>query len=829
MRYLKASGLSQSGEWVTGAHFGGNAIGRRNTENGTPSADFMKAVEALDIPILRYPAGEPDIAYLDGLMQGDALPDHLQNFLDIARAHGQKVVIVTPTHAAYSGSSELNTFVQMLMHDYGDLVHAFEIGNEYWNHQTETSYGQVANESVIAIDDALTATGDDVPIWVQMGDAGGQASEFHITNNASGWLWRNIEANNRIIEQLSTETRTVIDGVVEHYYLRTEDQVLGHFVENDQYIPMDLDIWEGTLGTDLTLNITEWNIRTSNLDQLGIRAASTLITQFSYLMQMDVDEAYVWPPQHNTSTDLAGGNEVIRDERTGIVINSVGGAAFDLMSSNLVGLERMHASLKNSGYEILPSVYANDERAVVYLSSRSNEVEHITYDFGDIFPLATVSSATLVGYDPSSSDGQHYNYSQRQFVESDYVIVEGERYYINEHDVRAQLTELDTSSFTSDGAVTAMLKPYEVLQITFDLSQVRVLSGDSSADRLNGTTGDDSIRAFEGNDTVRAGSGQDIILGGAGDDFVDAGRHADQVSGGDGDDVLRGWGGADTLDGGRGDDDLSGSFGNDLLIGGRGNDQLSGGSGADTLSDGEGADILAGDAGDDQINLESSNTFAAGYAAWNVSSSFQVGTGVLVPIEGLREYQAVIDGGDGLDELLLSAENDAIFLHNDVSAFHADAVSLPRLMGVERILGQAGNDVIDMTSPTHSLAGIMMELDGGTGDDVIWGSNADEMIFGGQGDDTLFGGAGENTLTGGDGADVFELTASSLDTQIADFSVADGDVIRIYDSLNLMSWTRSGTLIELEFDAGRMDFQLRAEEASLFSDAHLRQGDLTHL
>jgi len=817
MRDLQLTDVVATSGVVAAEHFGGNAIYRRNTEDGTPTADFVEATTALDMPVLRYPAGEPDIAYADGLLIDGGLPDHLTSFLDAARASGQRVVIVTPTHAAYDGPADFESFVQLLMYDYGDLVHAFEIGNEYWNHQSETDYGQVANESVIAIDAALDLANADVPIWVQMGDAGGRASEYHISQNTSGWTWRNIEANNTIIEQLSDDARSAIDGVVEHYYFRSTSQYLGAEVGNDQLIGLDYQIWQNALGDDLSLNITEWNIRTSNLDQLGMRAASTLVAQFSYLIELGVDEAYVWPPQHNTSSDLAGSGAVLRDAQTGLVINSIGGATFDLMSSSLVGLERMASAVTEDSSEIMHTVYASDERVVVYLSSRSNAVENLSFSLGDFWTGAVLTSAIQVGYDQSSSDGRHYDYRANGWAESDYVIVDGEEYYINEHDVRADITVLETFSTFGSDDFDITLNPYEIIELTYEIAvQVNLVYGDDGVDRVSGTSGKDSFETRGGDDVIQSGSGTDTIYAGEGDDYVNAGSDADLVFAGAGADVLRGYGGADALYGEEGADHIEGWFGNDRLSGGAGNDIILGGGDNDTIIDGQGADSLDGGTGDDVFELSSDTRFETGFAAWNVSSDFQVGTGALVDIAGRLQYQGVLRGGEGFDRLVLSDEADAFFLHDSYSGFHdgleltEDSMgqgSVARALGIEAINAGAGGDVIDMTSPDYSLADLQMQLSGGGGDDVIWGSDADDEIDGGTGDDILFGGAGQNTLTGGAGADTFQFTASSFDTSVQDFNLSEGDRLEIFESegFEFSHWERQGNRFTLQFDQGQIN------------------------
>ena len=61
---------------------------------------------------------------------------------------------------------------------------------------------------------------------------------------------------------------------------------------------------------------------------------------------------------------------------------------------------------------------------------------------------------------------------------------------------------------------------------------------------------------------------------------------------------------------------------------------------------------------------------------------------------------------------------------------------------------------------------------------IYWGSG-DDSVIGDAGDDTLNSGSGKDTLTGGSGANIFELVLDGGADQITDFSVSQGDKIRI--------------------------------------------------
>jgi Ca2+-binding RTX toxin-like protein len=64
------------------------------------------------------------------------------------------------------------------------------------------------------------------------------------------------------------------------------------------------------------------------------------------------------------------------------------------------------------------------------------------------------------------------------------------------------------------------------------------------------------------------------------------------------------------------------------------------------------------------------------------------------------------------------------------------------------------------------------------GDDVINGGAGNDLIFGQEGDDVITGGAGNDTLYGGSGADTFAYNALTDGTDtILDFDVTEGDVL----------------------------------------------------
>jgi Ca2+-binding RTX toxin-like protein len=199
--------------------------------------------------------------------------------------------------------------------------------------------------------------------------------------------------------------------------------------------------------------------------------------------------------------------------------------------------------------------------------------------------------------------------------------------------------------------------------------------------------------------------------------------------------------------GGTGADDLIGGIGNDTVSGAAGNDTLYGGSGNDTLTAGMGADSLYGGEGNDTLNYSADATWTSGYAALNVGDTTAGGTNETVAIAGDDRSHDVFDGGAGVDTLNMGSGNDALFLDDSFSP----GGNAARLANVEAINAGDGNDVVDLTSTRFTYGDAT--IDGGSGNDVLWGNAGNDSIIGGTGDDKQWGGAGNDVLAGGEGND----------------------------------------------------------------------------
>ena len=121
-----------------------------------------------------------------------------------------------------------------------------------------------------------------------------------------------------------------------------------------------------------------------------------------------------------------------------------------------------------------------------------------------------------------------------------------------------------------------------------------------------------------GADTITAAGNGLTIVGGFGDDVVNASgiaalifanQGSDTVTAGDGADTIFAGIGDDSIRAGDGADTLFGNEDNDTIVGGRGDDAASLGEGNDLFvwNPGEGSDTVEGDAGDDVLDFNGAN------------------------------------------------------------------------------------------------------------------------------------------------------------------------------------------------------------------------------
>ncbi|MHB8921546.1 MAG: calcium-binding protein [Halothiobacillus sp.] len=293
------------------------------------------------------------------------------------------------------------------------------------------------------------------------------------------------------------------------------------------------------------------------------------------------------------------------------------------------------------------------------------------------------------------------------------------------------------------------------------------MAGNALNNHLDGLAGDDTLYGDGGDDSLQGDTGNDTLWGGAGEDV---------------------------LDGGAGNDSLSGDAGHDMLAGGAGNDSLSGGDGNDRLDGGTGGDVLLGGFDDDTYIVDSVDDRAiegddiidrtpvtdingqTHYASVEKSGgqdtvlssvSFTLGQNV----ETLKlTGSAAIDGTGNLHSTLIEGNDGNNALHAYALNRSVDnrygaplVITATPYSGVtERLLDRAADAIyrgqVDPMSTSFALtleAGQGMYLDGGAGDDRLFGDLDDDTLVGGIGNDLLYGFGGRDTLIGGAGDDTY--------------------------------------------------------------------------
>ena len=253
-----------------------------------------------------------------------------------------------------------------------------------------------------------------------------------------------------------------------------------------------------------------------------------------------------------------------------------------------------------------------------------------------------------------------------------------------------------------------------------------------------------------GNDNINISKGRGILHGGDGNDTLRANQF----------DIAN-----DILDGGAGDDTLWGYKGDDILIGGGGNDNLYGGEGNDTyvFAKGHGKDLISDEAGEADtiqfldVNFEEvkfrkkDNTlFIYGYNEedsveirdfFNFNGKYAIENFVFkdktITLEQLQKEGMELYGTSGNDNINISKGRG--ILH-----------------------GGDGNDTLRANQ--FDIANDI--LDGGAGDDTLWGYKGDDILIGGGGNDNLYGGEGNDTyvFAKGHGKDLISDEAGEADT-----------------------------------------------------------------
>ncbi|ULQ45279.1 Ig-like domain-containing protein [Flagellatimonas centrodinii] len=222
--------------------------------------------------------------------------------------------------------------------------------------------------------------------------------------------------------------------------------------------------------------------------------------------------------------------------------------------------------------------------------------------------------------------------------------------------------------------------------------------------------------------------------------------------------------GADTLTGGSGNDTIRGGAGNDAIIGGAGVNQLFGEDGNDTLTGGASNDTLDGGAGNDSVDASQGGNDNVALGDGNDYANFGA-TGLT------NNGGDTVAGGDGTDTVESA--------HNTPNSITDGAFA--NFSSVE-VLNLTGNANSSTTLGANAQAGGIRTVNlNGAGNDVLnaGGFTADLLVNdnGGAGNDTITTGSGNDTVVTSLGDDSLVLNNGDDVVQISGTDLTFGDSI----------------------------------------------------
>lgn len=115
--------------------------------------------------------------------------------------------------------------------------------------------------------------------------------------------------------------------------------------------------------------------------------------------------------------------------------------------------------------------------------------------------------------------------------------------------------------------------------------------------------------------------------------------------------------------------------------------------------------------------------------------------------------------------------------------------------GRDVVFAGAGNDYVATDEDTTGDV-----IFGGAGNDSLWGASGHDRIFGGAGLDNIYGRGGNDVMAGGEGADLFYFVGSDEGTDIIlDF---EHGVDRLNIDPATATFVDLGSMIRVDYDAG---------------------------
>jgi Ca2+-binding RTX toxin-like protein len=387
-----------------------------------------------------------------------------------------------------------------------------------------------------------------------------------------------------------------------------------------------------------------------------------------------------------------------------------------------------------------------------------------------------------------------------------------------------------------------------------------ILQSRGPGDTIIGNAGNDSIRSQQlrtllignqGRDTLSAdltaslygGVDRDFLIGQSANNYLFGNKDEDTLLGGiQGGDFLYGGGGADLLGfvgtngqsnltgvavsgavGGlnQGNNYVSGDLGADSIVGINTGDTLLGGDDNDSIIGVGSLNFLDGGSGNDTVRIQNpvaTQQFSTNLAVVGVSQTTLLGGAGDDSLYGgvgrFGEGQNYLDAGDGndtirgfaLQDALYGGEgNDLIVTANPNVLTIQGSTTQPGFTGENTLYGGGGNDTLMAGFSTDflygdagndSLSGKFSLLDGGDGNDTLYGGNwtlelpgvTDRVpavtLSGGSGNDYLHGAFGSvaNLYNGGIGDDTIVFTTTN-DSLLGEGSVEGNDKISFVSGL----------------------------------------------
>lgn len=580
------------GSKITHSHFEVNALFTRNFLD--PGGPFDRMIQQMNWSEMRFPGGTVteelfypgstltsrflDIYKPSGLSDtGDPRIVTAPAAFDYSWSNGMPINLTTPSENYFSNTvgadgarepspfgvySILDTINEMMTGAYGPIrIEKIELGNEFWYQSerlTASEYGNFVNHISYGLQTMF-----DIHI-AGLSDLTSFREPLITAQSAPGWL---PDTADDIFNELSLAARESIDAVATHNYPQDYNAAGArgaHFDQMDRWLEL-----EG-IKPELQYYVSEWNIQNDSSD-LGLAQSSAMLETFSYMLERGVDHAAIWGTQYESLNDkLAKLTEDPSAPGGYSYTLTPAGEIYRMMSLNLRGLSyydlntpiELRDALKvdpanrtaEEQDQLVLHAFGNDDRKVVFISSRS-----------DIAIDVTLDPTPLVGT-------YHHLWAEQLGVIDDPTTLTVDESVYDSPNARPYIETFNSTDLETTGGLSLHLDPFEVIRLEFTNGAIGVtMQGhdqvvDPNADYdddLRGSAYDDHISGWYGNDTLHGNGGNDKLFGG------------------DGNDYLGGWTGDDLLDGGAGDDTLVGGEGNDILVSGSGTDTLTGGAGTD--------------------------------------------------------------------------------------------------------------------------------------------------------------------------------------------------------------------------------------------------------